>query len=636
MMEERELSLLDLLSQRARRGEPGLRVSRGMRFLRLGVENIFCYRHAELELEEGITVIAGANGSGKSSLLESIFFALYGSRAGPAMDRSLGEILREGAKQGRAWLDFWCEGKQFAIEMGLKRQGDRVVSERESCRLTRDDGAEWQGVEEVAAKVQELLHMDRDDFTHSVYVRQGEIDQLIQAGDEERRGMIDRLLRLERLDRYAARAKEGAQRAVNRRLAMLNGQATGLQREVEALEAEELHRERAHLQREINRRQEELELLEQQRVEREEARAALRERLRRLAEAEREAREGKKEWEEKKRRLAEREGERERLQLLLEGLQTGERERRARLAGILGQLELPRDELLASLKRAEAPGDLPVLPQALVETRERLEEFNQEKQRTREGLARLEAELGHLQLQAEKLDAQVYELRSELAEKRERLTTERTRVEELRSAAEEGDSQVEALKSQIEVCNLERDALATYQKAHAAKLDELRQRSGELRGELAVARTKREQVGEQLARTEEMIRAGRCPACGQPVTAETVAGTPAELEERFHELDKTIHKLREELGNLEGELVAAGEEEEALERLVLLRVEVQAKWDRLEERRQGLTQLEERAKELEERLRQTEDALKENEHELATREGEQRKLGQFIKHKAEE
>ena len=52
-----------------------------MRFEHLHIRNFKPYADADLDLREGVTVIHGLNGSGKSSLLEACFFALYGARA---------------------------------------------------------------------------------------------------------------------------------------------------------------------------------------------------------------------------------------------------------------------------------------------------------------------------------------------------------------------------------------------------------------------------------------------------------------------------------------------------------------------------------------------------------------------------
>ena len=49
-----------------------------MNFDRVRLTNFKPYGDADLRLTEGVTVIHGLNGSGKSSLLEACFFALYG------------------------------------------------------------------------------------------------------------------------------------------------------------------------------------------------------------------------------------------------------------------------------------------------------------------------------------------------------------------------------------------------------------------------------------------------------------------------------------------------------------------------------------------------------------------------------
>lgn len=616
-MAEREDGLLDLwreqpAAEEKRRAWP----SGGLHLLRLEVENVFCYQRAEVEFEPGLAVIAGPNGSGKSSLLESIFFALYGSRACPAMGRSLAEVLREGARQGRVSLDFLCGGRRWATEMGLKRQGERVLSERESCRLLREDGMEWLGVEEVTAQIQELLHMDRDDFTNAVYVRQGEIDRLIRAGEEERRGMLDRLLRLERLDSYVTRAREGAARAVNRRMAALEGELAGVNRELLALEAEALPRTWASLKGEIEQKEAERASLDKEWARLEEERADLRERLRRLALAEKELQELELEREEKSRRAKGHEGELERLRLLLTGLQGQEEEQRVQLEGLLKGLS---DDQLLPLERGEGRG----LEGALAEIRRRLEELRAEIQSGREGLARLEAELGHLQKELESLDSEAYELRSELAAAQEREGAGKQELERLESVLSEMEAKAKALASRVGLEALEGEALRAHQAAHAEQRERAREREERLRGELVAARTRREELERELSEKEGLIQAGRCPTCGQPIRAASFAELLTGLREEGQRLEELFPQLQGELEQLAAESLAREEERKALDRLALLAVELQAKREQLEEKRQGLLKSAGQRQALEERLNRAEEELKAHEAALAAK-GEDR------------
>ncbi|MCR4404682.1 MAG: AAA family ATPase [Candidatus Acetothermia bacterium] len=611
-MNELEGRLLDLWSKQAAEEERALRpASGGIQLLRLEVENVFCYQRAEVEFEPGLAVIAGPNGSGKSSLLESIFFALYGSRACPAMGRSLAEVLRDGARQGRVSLHFLCSGQRWKSEMGLKRQGERVTSERESCRLLREDGMEWLGVEEVTAQVQELLHMDRDDFTNAVYVRQGEIDRLIRAGEEERRGMLDRLLRLERLDSYATRAKEGAARAVNRRLAVLQGELAGLRRELAALEEEGLARAWAALEREVQQKEAVLAGLEAERGRLEEGRASLRERLRRLASAAKELQELELEREEKLRRTKAQEGELERLRLLLTGLQAQEEEQRAQLQDWLKAFP---DYQIFRLPELEER-----LEQALTESRGELEKLRAEVQARRERLARLEAELGHLQKEMEGLDSKAYELRTELAAARELAQASEQELMRFQSGLTEIEAKAEALASRVGVQPLAGEPLHARQAAHLERRERAREQAERLRAELVAARTQRAELERELAEKEGLIEAGRCPTCGQPIAAATFADVLAELRQERQRLEEAAAGLEEEIGSVESQLLALEEERKVLDRLAVLAVEFQAKREQLEDKRQGLRRFEEQCRALEERLAQAEEELKARERGLVAK-----------------
>lgn len=61
-----------------------------MRFDHITLEHFKPYADASLDLQDGVTIIHGLNGSGKSSLLEACFFALYGARA---LDETLDDIV---------------------------------------------------------------------------------------------------------------------------------------------------------------------------------------------------------------------------------------------------------------------------------------------------------------------------------------------------------------------------------------------------------------------------------------------------------------------------------------------------------------------------------------------------------------
>jgi exonuclease SbcC len=344
-----------------------------MRLESLQISNLWCYERAEIEFEEGVTVIAGPNGSGKSSLLESIFFALYGSKAGPAMDRALADVLRLGAEKGSVLLAFRYGEQRYSVQMALRRRRDgTVISDKEACRLARDDGTEWVGVEPIAGAIEELFGMNRDDFTNCIYVRQGEIDRLIRAGEEERRRMIDRLLRLEKLDRYAQRAREGARRALHRKLDVLRSRAGDLQREIEALEKENLEQARAKIDEELGTLQEKLDRVDEKIAQVEAKKLHLQEQLQRMEETLREIHKGEEELARKGRRLQDHEKTKRELEAELDDLKQHYKKFEKQLAGKLAPLGLAemKGAIVNSIKGAARWEEVERLPQELIRVKE--------------------------------------------------------------------------------------------------------------------------------------------------------------------------------------------------------------------------------------------------------------------------
>ena len=165
-----------------------------MRFERVRLRNFKCYEDVEMTLRAGVTVVHGVNGSGKSSLLEACFFALYGARA---VEGTLDEVISNGAEEMAVELWFTHDDGQFRVEREVKLRGD--TAKTTTCGLETPTGA-VDGVTDVEARVASLLRMDAEAFVNCAYVRQGEVNKLINASPSERQDMLDSLLQLGKLE----------------------------------------------------------------------------------------------------------------------------------------------------------------------------------------------------------------------------------------------------------------------------------------------------------------------------------------------------------------------------------------------------------------------------------------------------
>jgi len=205
-----------------------------MRFQRLRLRNFKPYADADLDLRDGVTVIHGLNGSGKSSLLEACFFALYGARA---LDDTLDEVVTTGADEAAVHLRFVHDGDAYEITRELRRSGDRVSTT--TCTLDGPDVA-VDGARDVRAFVTQQLRMDAEAFVNCAYVRQGEVNKLINATPTQRQDTIDDLLQLGKLEEYRERAGQ-ARLGVEDVLSEQRGALDQLDAQIDEKESKGLH-----------------------------------------------------------------------------------------------------------------------------------------------------------------------------------------------------------------------------------------------------------------------------------------------------------------------------------------------------------------------------------------------------------
>ena len=545
-----------------------------MRIDALRIQDLWCYREASLDFDGGITVIAGPNGSGKSSLLESVFFALYGSKAGPAMDRSLADVLRLGAEEGSVRLDFRYRGRGYSAQMGLKQRGDRVVGEREGCRLTRDDGQEWVGVKDVASAIEDLFGMTAEDFANCVYVRQGEIDRLIRADEEERRGMIDRLLRLEKLDRYTSRAKEGARRAINRKLDVLKHLARDFDKQIQQLEEQNLDEKRAKLERDIQSKREELAKLEERISKAESQRQAIQTKLDTLRNQIEAVRERQAELERKETQLKQAEERSEKLKAERDKLRTRYKEIERQIADGLDELELERDGIVKSIAQASQWDEIEILPgehqrasdrldnihselqQAQQASQDRIQELTSQKETLASEIAETNAQIQHLQAELEQRRNLIAEGRCPTCEQpvhegtfEQEIESREAKLSELQTTLEDKQTELADVTSKIE-------EIQQKGKAHVQSLNEQHQ-------QLQARRKRLDQLKDLTGEILKVKEQGQ----DRQRTRQELQTTMESTREEIAELKAKIAKLKEDIGDpsqIKGDLESA---EEALTEL---------------------------------------------------------------------
>ena len=186
--------------------------------LKLTVENFMPYRGPQepLILEGlGIACLSGANGAGKSSLLDAITWALWGrSRAGASAD----QLVAAGLSDMGVQLEFRSHGVDYRVERRHRRR-------RRSGNTTVDfqirDGARWRSLTETTAretnrKIVDTIRLDYDTFINSAFLVQGKADLFVSQRPAERKRILGEILNLSVYESYAQQARELARDDRNR------------------------------------------------------------------------------------------------------------------------------------------------------------------------------------------------------------------------------------------------------------------------------------------------------------------------------------------------------------------------------------------------------------------------------------
>src|SRR4030042_2926417 len=154
------------------------------------------HRKTELELGYGINVVVGPNGAGKTSILDAISFALFNDYSNRGKKENL---INSKAKKCGATVEFIEGGIKYSAEWSMEREksakGNLYRMQNGSKTLLAQGGTA------VLAEIEKVLAMDKSMFFQSIYVQQGEIEELVTAKPAIRKELISRLLGVEDLEK---------------------------------------------------------------------------------------------------------------------------------------------------------------------------------------------------------------------------------------------------------------------------------------------------------------------------------------------------------------------------------------------------------------------------------------------------
>jgi exonuclease SbcC len=157
------------------------------------LENIRSHVKSTVPFTRGFNCLVGGLGTGKSSILYAVDFALFGEPIG----RSFEYLLREGVDSGKVTVQFSQNGRTYKLVRGLKRRGKGIGQDFEELKLFEDETLlASMKADAIAEQFKAITGLDKELYREIVWVRQEHLKELLDAAPRERQRRLDELFGL--------------------------------------------------------------------------------------------------------------------------------------------------------------------------------------------------------------------------------------------------------------------------------------------------------------------------------------------------------------------------------------------------------------------------------------------------------
>ena len=185
--------------------------------------------------QQGVFLISGSNGSGKTSIFDAISYALYGETSNKDRrdSKSVHSDFTSDKDRMHVSLVFSHQGKVYEAErygkMKMVKGKRQLEADGVSFSLLRDDGTKQvladRVIKDVNQAIKDTIGIGREQFARTVMIAQGEFQKIVDAESKERVPLFRSLFHTEIYDRFKEelqqRSREYGEISKNKQSAVL-------------------------------------------------------------------------------------------------------------------------------------------------------------------------------------------------------------------------------------------------------------------------------------------------------------------------------------------------------------------------------------------------------------------------------
>ena len=165
--------------------------------------------------ENGLYLITGTTGAGKTSIFDAIAYALYDEPSGDVRDASmLRSKYADETCETFVELTFMCKEKLYTVRRSpeyyrLKTRGEGTTKQSARAELRFPDGRIIdKSKKAVTEAITELIGIDRNQFLQVAMIAQGEFRKVLLADTEERKKIFRQIFKTHKFEAIQNRIKE--------------------------------------------------------------------------------------------------------------------------------------------------------------------------------------------------------------------------------------------------------------------------------------------------------------------------------------------------------------------------------------------------------------------------------------------
>ncbi|MBQ8541354.1 MAG: SMC family ATPase [Clostridia bacterium] len=152
-------------------------------------------------IKEGVFLITGDTGAGKTTIFDAISFALFGTVSG-GKERKSAKTLRSDFAKGEdktfVEFEFLYRGEKYRIERvpeytRPKKNGKGETKEVAEATLTMPDGTPISGIDKVSEKVIEIIGVDQARFSQIAMIAQGDFRKILTEKSKDRSDLFRKI-----------------------------------------------------------------------------------------------------------------------------------------------------------------------------------------------------------------------------------------------------------------------------------------------------------------------------------------------------------------------------------------------------------------------------------------------------------